>query len=58
MRPTVVLADEAGRYISSGVIQISVTNAAVIGIMVVVFILALVVPFPGRHHRDPSDRRS
>ena len=58
MRPTVALADEAGRYISSGVIQISVTNAAVIGIMVIVFILALVVPFPGQHHRDPSDRHS
>ena len=58
MRPTILLADEAGRYVSSGVIQISVTNLIVIGIMVFVFVLALVVPFPGRHHRDPSDRDS
>ena len=58
MSPTVLLADEAGRYISSGVIQISVTNVIVIGIMVIVFILALVVPFPGRHHRAASDRHS
>jgi uncharacterized membrane protein len=43
----------AGRYIDWGVISISVTNAAIIVAMVVVFILALVVPFP--RDRDDTD---
>jgi hypothetical protein len=58
MHQTVLLADGAGRYISSGVIQISVTNLSIIAGMVVVFVLAIVLPFPGRRHRDPSDRDS
>ena len=53
-----VLADSAGNYISAGVIQISVTNAVIIGAMIVVFILALVLPFPGGRHHDKTDRRS
>ena len=51
-----VLADPAGSYIDAGVIQISVTNAVIIGLMLVVFVLALVVPFPGRRHHDRTDR--
>ena len=43
----------AGRYIDWGVISISVTNAAIIAAMVVVFVLALVLPFP--HHRGDDD---
>ncbi len=58
MRPTIVIADGAGRYVSSGVIQISVTNLVIIGLMILVFVLALVLPFPGRHHHDSSDRDS
>lgn len=58
MRHMVVLADGAGRYISSGVIQISVTNVSIIALMIVVFVLAIVLPFPGRRHREPSDRDS
>ena len=54
MSRALLLADPAGRYISAGVIQISVTNAAIIGLMIVVFVLALVLPFPGRH-RGHSD---
>lgn len=54
----VLLADGAGRYISSGVIQISVTNLAIIVLMILVFVLAIVLPFPGRHHDDSSDRDS
>jgi len=52
-----VLADPAGSYISAGVIQISVTNALIIGGMIVVFILALVLPFPGGRHHDRTDRK-
>jgi hypothetical protein len=44
----------AGKYISWGVVSISLTNFLVIMAMVVVFVLALVIPFP---HGDesPSD---
>ncbi|HZL02389.1 MAG TPA: hypothetical protein VFC48_04615 [Cellulomonas sp.] len=58
MRPMILLADGAGRYVSSGVIQISVTNLVIIAAMILVFVLALVLPFPGRHHQDSSDRDS
>ena len=44
----------SGHYLVWGVISISVTNAAIIVAMVVVFVLALVVPFP--HGRDDSSR--
>lgn len=43
-------ADSAGRYLTWGVIQISVTNLLIIVAMVVVFLLAILAPFPGRHH--------
>jgi hypothetical protein len=36
----------AGRYIDWGVLSISLTNLSVIVGMIVIFILALVVPFP------------
>ncbi|WP_158274438.1 hypothetical protein [Cellulomonas sp. WB94] len=58
MRPTILLADGAGRYVSSGAIQISVTNLIIIAAMVLVFVLALVLPFPGRRHHDSSGRDS
>ncbi|MGO8875400.1 MAG: hypothetical protein ACLQNG_06505 [Acidimicrobiales bacterium] len=37
-----------GKYVDWGFIQISVANLVVIGIMIVTFVLALVLPFP--HH--------
>jgi len=37
----------AGRYVHWGVLQVSVTNVAIIGLMLLVFVLALVLPFPG-----------
>lgn len=43
----------AGRYVDWGVISISVTNLLIILAMVVVFLLALVLPFP--HHRETGD---
>ena len=45
----------AGHYIDWGVISISVTNAAIIGLMLVVFVLALVLPFP-RPREAPVER--
>ncbi|HEX2806650.1 MAG TPA: hypothetical protein VHN80_10820 [Kineosporiaceae bacterium] len=45
-----------GSYISWGVIQISWANAVVVLLMLIVFVLALVLPFPGRHGSDRSPR--
>lgn len=44
-----VTAAETGHYLTWGVLSISVANALVIAVMLVVFVLALVVPF-GRQH--------
>ena len=46
--------DAPARILEWGFIQISVPNLIVIGLMVLVFVLALVMPFPG--HRDTEDR--
>jgi hypothetical protein len=40
--------DSQGRYLHWGVIQISVANLVVIVLMLVVFVVALFAPFPGR----------
>ncbi|HYO20212.1 MAG TPA: hypothetical protein VES02_16285 [Dermatophilaceae bacterium] len=48
-----IAAEGPGKYIQWGVIQISVANAIIIGVMILLFILALVVPFPT--HDDQSD---
>jgi hypothetical protein len=48
-----IAAEGPGNYIHWGVIQISVANAAIIGVMILLFILALVVPFPT--HDEQSD---
>ena len=46
----------AGRYLHWGVISVGVTNAAIIVAMLVVFGLALLVPFPRGDREDPPDR--
>jgi hypothetical protein len=40
-----------GYYIHWGFFQISLANLIVIILMIVVFILALLLPFPGGRHR-------
>jgi hypothetical protein len=51
-----------GHYVHSGIVAISVANLVVIGLMIVVFIAALLVPFMPKHHRrallppDPEPR--
>ena len=42
-------ANPSGNYISWGVISISVTNLMIILAMILLFILALFLPFPGGH---------
>ncbi|NUP47081.1 MAG: hypothetical protein HOW97_07170 [Catenulispora sp.] len=44
--------NHTGHYLHWGVVQISVANLAVVGIMVLVFLLALVLPFPRGRGRD------
>jgi hypothetical protein len=41
-----------GRYIHWGFIQISVANFAVIILMIAVFVLAILLPFPRRKGRN------
>lgn len=47
----------AGRYIHWGVIQISVANLSIIVAMVVLFVLALIVPFPSGQGQDRDEER-
>jgi hypothetical protein len=51
------VADGAGRYVNWGVIHISVTNLVIIGLMLLVFVLAIVIPFPGHRRSEGSDSR-
>ena len=49
-----IVASGPGKYIHWGVIQISVANLAIICVMIVLFILALVVPFPTHDDQQPK----
>ena len=42
----------SGRYIHWGFIQLSYANFAVIVLMIVVFVLAILLPFPRRKRGD------
>ncbi len=54
MSSTSYLASGAGSYVHWGVIQISVTNLVIIGVMLLVFVLAILLPFPGNRRRHES----
>ena len=41
-----------GRYVHWGFIQISVANLLLIGLMILVFVAALLIPFHGRKKRN------
>lgn len=45
-----------GYYIHWGFIQLSLANLIVIALMVVVFVLALVLPFPGHRSQEVETR--
>ena len=47
----------SGIYLDWGVVHISLANLVVIGIMLVVFLAAVLVPFhgPGARHDDHAD---
>jgi hypothetical protein len=46
--------DAPARILQWGFIQLSVPNLIVIGLMILVFALALIIPFP--RHGEPEDR--
>ena len=49
---------DVGHYVSWGVVQISVTNLAIVAAMLVVFVVAVVMPFGrGREPRDGDGER-
>ena len=48
----VVNLNHPGHYLHVGVVQISVANLVVISAMVVVLVVALFAPFPGRKKKD------
>jgi len=50
-RAAVVNLDHPGHYLHWGVIQISTANAVVIALMVLLFGLALLLPFPKGRER-------
>lgn len=51
----IIPRDALGSYVNWSVIHISVTNLTIIIVMIVLFILALVVPFPN-HDDAPQDK--
>ena len=52
-----IVTESAGRYVHWGVVLISVTNLLVIVAMVLLFVLALVVPFGSGHDREDQEGR-
>ncbi len=42
----------SGQYLHWGVIHVSLTNLTIVLVMVLVFVAALLLPFP--HHEDPQ----
>ena len=46
--------DYPGQYLHWHFIDISVANVVVIALMVLAFVAALVMPFPGRRHREEN----
>ena len=51
----VVADDGAGVYVDWGVIHISGANLAIIALMLVLFVLALIIPFPRPHRSRGRD---
>jgi hypothetical protein len=49
---SVINLNGPGRYVHWGFIQISVANLVVVVLMIVVFVAAILVPFPKHDRRD------
>jgi hypothetical protein len=55
--PSGAALSAAGRFVHWGVVQISLTNLLIIVAMIVVFVAALLIPFPGSRAKG-EDRDS
>ena len=51
---SVVNLDPPGRYLHWSIFTVSVANLVLIAVMVVIFGLALLLPFPGRGHAEAN----
>jgi hypothetical protein len=49
--------DSPAPYVQWGFINISLPNLVLIGVMLLLFAVALIAPFPGRHGAGESRRR-
>jgi hypothetical protein len=49
------LPSDVPQYLGSGWLTVSVPNLIVIGVMVVVFVLALVLPFPRERRKSGNN---
>ena len=47
----------AGKYVDWGVFHVSVTNLVIVGVMIVVFVLAILLPFPKPHEAPLDEER-
>ena len=56
MAGTQILAEGAGNYLNFGIFHVSVTNALIMGAMIVIFILAVAIPFPHHESDDEGSR--
>jgi hypothetical protein len=52
--PALLSTATSGSFIHVGVLSISVTNLMIVVAMIVVFVLALVLPFPGSSDLPPE----
>jgi len=50
--PALLSAASSGTYVHMGVFNVSLTNLLIIVAMIVVFVLALLLPFPGSSDVD------
>ena len=49
--PAPINLNHTGHYVHWGVVQISVANLVVIGVMIIIFMAALLLPFPKGRRR-------
>ena len=56
MTASLIDLNRVGHYLHWGFIQMSVANAVIIGLMVVVFVVAIALPFRAGHRARRSGR--
>ncbi|HLI72487.1 MAG TPA: hypothetical protein VKU86_01315 [Acidimicrobiales bacterium] len=56
MTAALIDLDHVGHYLHWGFIQLSVANAVIIGLMVVIFVVAIALPFRAGHRARRGGR--